>query len=153
MTLSGCGPRILTTDVSPVQYLALSPAPEGRLSLDERFAELARRRAAAELGGGAERIARQHAAGKKTARERIAGLVDKGSFEELDRFVVHQTTDFGMAEQRVPGDGVVTGSARIQGRPVYLFAQDFTVFGGSLSLPTPRRSARSWTWRSRWACP
>jgi propionyl-CoA carboxylase beta chain len=104
------------------------------MSLDERFAELGRRRAAAELGGGAERISRQHGAGKKTARERIAGLVDKGSFEELDRFVVHQATDLGMAEQRIPGDGVVTGSARIGGRPVYLFAQDFTVFGGSLSL-------------------
>ncbi len=104
------------------------------MSLDERFVELARLRAAAELGGGAERIARQHAAGKGTARERIARLVDKGSFDELDRFVVHQATDFGMAGQRIPGDGVVTGSARIDGRPIYLFAQDFTVFGGSLSL-------------------
>ena len=104
------------------------------MSLDERFAELARLRAAAELGGGTERIARQHGAGKRTARERIAGLVDKGSFEELGRFVVHQATDFGMAEQHVLGDGVVTGSARINGRPVYLFAQDFTVFGGSLSM-------------------
>jgi propionyl-CoA carboxylase beta chain len=104
------------------------------LSIDERFAELSRLRAATELGGGADRIARQHAAGKRTARERIAALVDKGSFEELDRFVVHQATDFGMAGQRVLGDGVVTGSARINGRPLYLFAQDFTVFGGSLSL-------------------
>src|SRR5207249_9849153 len=78
--------------------------------------------------------ARQHAAGKKTARERVALLVDKGSFDELDRFVVHQTSDFGMADQKVLGDGVVTGSARIDGRLVYLFAQDFTVFGGSLSL-------------------
>ncbi|MGH8898025.1 MAG: acyl-CoA carboxylase subunit beta [Egibacteraceae bacterium] len=104
------------------------------MSLDERFAELTRLRGAAELGGGPERIARQHAAGKRTARERVAGLVDKGSFEELDRFVVHQATDFGMAGQKVLGDGVVTGSARVNGRPVYLFAQDFTVFGGSLSL-------------------
>jgi propionyl-CoA carboxylase beta chain len=104
------------------------------MSLEERLAELARLREAAELGGGAERIARQHAGGKRTARERIATLVDKGSFEELDRFVVHQATDFGMADQRVLGDGVVTGSARIHGRPLYLFAQDFTVFGGSLSL-------------------
>ena len=104
------------------------------MSLDERFAELARLRGAAELGGGAERIARQHAAGKRTARERVAALVDKGSFEELDRFVVHQATDFGMADQKVLGDGVVTGSARVDGRPIYVFAQDFTVFGGSLSL-------------------
>jgi propionyl-CoA carboxylase beta chain len=104
------------------------------MTLDERFAELSRLRQAAEEGGGAERVARQHAAGKKTARERIALIVDKGSFEEIDRFVVHQATDFGMADQRVLGDGVVTGSAKIDGRPVYLFAQDFTVFGGSLSL-------------------
>ncbi len=104
------------------------------MSLEERFARLAHLRQAAEVGGGEERIARQHAGGKKTARERIALLVDKGSFDELDRFVVHQATDFGMASQRIPGDGVVTGSARIHGRPVYLFAQDFTVFGGSLSL-------------------
>jgi propionyl-CoA carboxylase beta chain len=104
------------------------------MSLEERFAELARLQAAAELGGGPERIGRQHAAGKKTARERIAALVDKGSFEELDRFVVHQATDFGMAEHKVLGDGVVTGAARIDGRPLYVFAQDFTVFGGSLSL-------------------
>jgi len=104
------------------------------VSLEERFAQLRRLRQEAELGGGADRIARQHKAGKKTARERIELLLDKGSFDELDRFVVHQTADFGMAEQKVLGDGVVTGSGRIHGRPVYLFAQDFTVFGGSLSL-------------------
>src|SRR3989454_12195555 len=104
------------------------------MTLDDRFAHLARLRQAAEGGGGTERVARQHAAGKKTARERVALLVDKGSCDELDRFVVHQATDFGMGDQKVLGDGVVTGSARIHGRPVYLFAQDFTVFGGSLSL-------------------
>src|SRR5436309_10501468 len=104
------------------------------MTLDDRFAHLARLRQAAEGGGGTARVARQHAAGKKTARERVALLVDKGSFDELDRFVVHQTSDFGMADQKVLGDGVVTGSARIDGRLVYLFAQDFTVFGGSLSL-------------------
>jgi propionyl-CoA carboxylase beta chain len=104
------------------------------MSLDERFARLARLRQAAELGGGPERIARQHAAGKKTARERLALLLDKGTFDEVDRFVVHQSHDFGLAEQRVLGDGVVTGSGRIHGRPVFVFAQDFTVFGGSLSL-------------------
>jgi propionyl-CoA carboxylase beta chain len=103
------------------------------VSLDERFAELRRLRAETELGGGPERIARQHGSGKKTARERIELLVDKGTFDELDRFVVHQSTDFGMAGQKVLGDGVVTGSGRVHGRPVYLFAQDFTVFGGSLS--------------------
>ena len=103
------------------------------VSLEDRLAELRRLRQLAELGGGEERIGRQHKAGKKTARERIELLVDKGSFDELDRFVVHQATDFGMAGQKVPGDGVVTGSGRIHGRPAYVFAQDFTVFGGSLS--------------------
>lgn len=85
------------------------------------------------LGGGEERIARQHAAGKLTARERLALLLDEGSFFELDRLVTHRCHDFGMESQRIPGDGVVTGLGRIDGRPVAVFAQDFTVFGGSLS--------------------
>ena len=85
------------------------------------------------LGGGPERIAAQHKKGKLTARERIDLLVDEGSFVELDRFVVHRCTDFDMQEKRILGDGVVTGHALIDGRPVYLFSQDFTVFGGSLS--------------------
>src|ERR671927_735310 len=103
------------------------------MSPDERLEELRRRNRAAELGGGEERIRRQHKAGKKTARERLELLLDPGSFLEIDRFVVHQSHDFGMDEQRIPGDGVVTGSGRIHGRPVFVFAQDFTVFGGSLS--------------------
>jgi len=85
------------------------------------------------LGGGPERIAAQHKKGKLTARERIDFLVDEGSFIELDRFVTHRCTDFNMQDQLVFGDGVVTGHALIDGRPVYLFSQDFTVFGGSLS--------------------
>jgi propionyl-CoA carboxylase beta chain len=108
-------------------------------SLPDRFDELRRRNRAAELAGGAERIARQHKGGKKTARERLELLLDKGSFAELDRFVVHQSRDFGMDELKVPGDGVVTGSGRIHGRPVYCFAQDFTVFGGSLSEAYARK--------------
>jgi len=88
---------------------------------------------AALAGGGEARVARQHAAGRKTARERVVGLFDAGTFRELDRFVTHTCTDFGMEEQKVPGDGVVTGYGRIDGRLVYVFAQDFTVFGGSLS--------------------
>jgi propionyl-CoA carboxylase beta chain len=96
----------------------------------ERLAELNR---LAELGGGTDRIAKQHEAGKLTARERIEALVDPGSFVELDKFKMHRCTDFGMAEQRTPGDGVVTGYGRVDGRIVYIFAQDFTVFGGSLS--------------------
>jgi propionyl-CoA carboxylase beta subunit len=108
-------------------------------SLQDQFDELHRRDLAAQLGGGAERIARQHKAGKKTARERLELLLDKGSFAEVDRFVVHQSHDFDMNEQRVPGDGVVTGSGRIHGRPVFVFAQDFTVFGGSLSEAYARK--------------
>ena len=109
------------------------------MSLQERFEELHRRHAEAEQGGGDERVRRQHKAGKKTARERVDLLLDPGSFVELDKFVVHQTHDFGMDEQRIPGDGVVTGSGRIHGRPVFVFAQDFTVFGGSLSEAYARK--------------
>jgi len=109
------------------------------MSLQERFDELRRRRAQAELAGGDERVRRQHKAGKKTARERLELLLDPGSFLELDKFVVHQSHDFGMAEQRIPGDGVVTGSGRIHGRPAFVFAQDFTVFGGSLSEAYARK--------------
>ena len=87
----------------------------------------------AEEGGGRERQERQHAEGKLTARERVERLLDEGTFEELDKLVEHRCLDFGMAEQKVPGDGVVSGYGRIEGRLVYVFAQDFTVFGGSLS--------------------
>ncbi len=109
------------------------------MPLQDRFEELHRRNHAAEAGGGPERIERQHKAGKKTARERLEVLLDKGSFAELDRFVLHQSNDFGMDAQRIPGDGVVTGSGRIHGRPVFAFAQDFTVFGGSLSESYARK--------------
>jgi len=109
------------------------------MSGSDRFEELRRRHAEAELGGGAERIRRQHKAGKKTARERLELLLDPGSFLEVDKFVVHQSHDFGMEDQRVPGDGVVTGSGRIHGRTVFVFAQDFTVFGGSLSEAYARK--------------
>ena len=87
----------------------------------------------AELGGGGERLERQHEAGKLTARERIDLLFDPGSFQEIDKLVTHRCRDFGMAEQVIPGDGVVCGQGRIDGRSVYAFAQDFTVFGGSVS--------------------
>jgi propionyl-CoA carboxylase beta chain len=87
----------------------------------------------AELGGGAERVQRQHAAGKLTARERVDLLFDPGTFEELDKLVTHRCRDFGMADQIIPGDGVVAGHGLIDGRQVFAFAQDFTVFGGSLS--------------------
>ncbi|MBN9148603.1 MULTISPECIES: acyl-CoA carboxylase subunit beta [unclassified Nitrobacter] len=91
------------------------------------------RRAAAKLGGGEKRIAAQHARGKLTARERIELLLDRGSFEEFDMFVEHRSTEFGMDKSKVPGDGVVTGWGTVNGRKVFMFAKDFTVFGGSLS--------------------
>ncbi len=100
------------------------------MSRQETLAALERR---AEEGGGADRIRRQHDAGKLTARERIELLFDAGSFEEVDKLVTHRCLDFGMERQLVPGDGVVAGSGRVDGRLVYAFAQDFTVFGGSLS--------------------
>jgi propionyl-CoA carboxylase beta chain len=95
--------------------------------------ELEEKRAAARLGGGQKRIDAQHAKGKLTARERIELLLDPGSFEEWDMFVEHRTHDFGMGDQKIPGDGVVTGYGTINGRVVFLFSQDFTVFGGALS--------------------
>ncbi|PYU31647.1 MAG: methylmalonyl-CoA carboxyltransferase [Acidobacteria bacterium] len=101
--------------------------------LHDRLEELRRRNAEAEAGGGPDRREREHKAGKLTARERIALLLDEGSFEELDKFVTHRCTDFGMEEHRPAGDGFVTGYGRIDGRLVYVFAHDFTVFGGSLS--------------------
>ncbi len=103
------------------------------MNLEEKLAELKRRDALAEEGGGAERRARQHKEGKMSARERIAFLLDEGTFEETDKLVTHHCTDFGMQEQKVFGDGFVTGYGRIEGRLVFCFAQDFTVFGGSLS--------------------
>src|SRR6187551_2851633 len=101
-------------ELNPVQFLA----------------DLNRR---AEAGGGDERLRRQREAGKLTARERIDLLFDAGTFEEIDKFVTHRCRDFGMSEQLIPGDGVVAGHGRINGRLTYAFAQDFTVFGGSLS--------------------
>ena len=101
--------------------------------MSDPISELESRLDRARLGGGRERIDRQHAAGKLTARERVELLVDPGSFVEIDALVTHRCTDFGMEENRVPGDGVVCGHGTVEGRLVYLFAQDFTVFGGSLS--------------------
>src|SRR3954465_2890591 len=95
--------------------------------------ELEKRRGPARLGGGAKRIAAQHSKGRLTARERLSVLLDPGSFEEYDMFVEHNATDFGLDQVTIPGGGVVTGSGTINGRLVYVFAQDFTVFGGSLS--------------------
>jgi len=103
------------------------------MSIDQELEELERRKRESELGGGDQRIQRQHDEGKLTARERVSLLFDPGSFQELDQLVVHRSTDFGMEKQRISGDGVVVGFGTIEGRLVYAFAQDFTVFGGSLS--------------------
>src|SRR6185312_3004782 len=97
------------------------------------LARLEEMEARAAIAGGEARIAKQHEAGKLTARERIEALLDEGSFVELDKFVTHRCADFGMQEQKILGDGVVTGHGTVDGRRVCVFAQDFTVFGGSLS--------------------
>jgi propionyl-CoA carboxylase beta chain len=103
------------------------------MNLEEKNAELQKRNRLAEEGGGAKRRARQHKEGKMSARERIEFLLDEGTFEETDKLVTHRCNDFGMAEQKYYGDGFITGYGRIEDRLVYVFAQDFTVFGGSLS--------------------
>src|SRR5437879_9347 len=102
------------------------------MTMKELSKELGELREKSQEGGGRDKIEDQHSKGKMTARERIMALVDPGSFVEMDRFVVHQTSDFGMAEKKILGDGVVTGYGKIDGRTVYLFSHDFTVFGGSL---------------------
>ena len=104
------------------------------MTLEEKLAELEKRNSAAEAGGGAERVRRQHEAGKLSARERIDLLLDEGSFQELDRLVTHSCHDFDMQSKVIPGDGFVTGYGKIGGRLAYVFSHDFTVFGGSLSL-------------------
>jgi len=103
------------------------------MGLKENLEQLERLNREAELGGGEERIERQHASGKLTARERVERLLDPGSFVETDKFKTHRCTDFDMDKRKIPGDGVVTGYGTIDGRLVYVFSQDFTVFGGSLS--------------------
>ena len=100
---------------------------------ENKVEQLREKNRAAEAGGGVERVARQHADGKMTARERIDFLLDDGTFEEFDRLKTHRCTDFGLARQQYPGDGFVTGHGLVDGREVFVFAQDFTVFGGSLS--------------------
>ncbi|MCB0202757.1 MAG: acyl-CoA carboxylase subunit beta, partial [Anaerolineae bacterium] len=115
----------------PQQRLFLSQ--EALVTTNPLIEQLRQRKQQARLGGGEDRIARQHAGGKLTARERLDFMLDKGSFRELDMFVTHRSHDFGLEKQRFMGDGVITGYGTIDGRPVYVFSQDFTVFGGSLS--------------------
>src|SRR3954451_6825007 len=101
--------------------------------MQEILRRLEEKRAAARAGGGQRRIQAQHDKGRLTARERIELLVDPGSFEEWDMFVEHRSNDFGMHDQKIPGDGVVTGHGTVNGRLIFVFSQDFPVFGGSLS--------------------
>src|SRR4030042_4505549 len=103
------------------------------MTIEEKIKRLQELDNEAELGGGAERIENQHKSGKLTARERIELLLDKGSFDEFDKFVTHRCTDFKMNKKKYLGDGVITGHGLINGRPVFFFSQGFTVFGGSLS--------------------
>ena len=104
--------------------------------MDDIIKELELRRENAKLGGGQKRIDSQHSKGKLTARERIQILLDEGSFEEYDMFVEHDSHEFGMQDQKIPGDGVVIGSGLINGRTVFIYVKDFTVFGGSFIFST-----------------
>jgi len=124
-----------TSIVNRLIVISINPLKQERLMSNqlEKVKELIELRAQARLGGGEKAIEKQHAKGKYTARERIAQLLDEGSFEELDMFVQHRCTNFGQEKKHFLGDGVVTGYGTIEGRLVYVFAQDFTVFGGSLS--------------------
>ena len=112
------------------------------MTMRDKLELLEARRSESEQGGGAERLEAQHAKGKLSARERLDLLLDEGTFVEIDRFVTHRSHDFGLDKQLIYGDGVVTGHGRIHGRPVFIFSQDFTVFGGSLSESFAEKSAR-----------
>src|SRR3989440_12785331 len=112
------------------------------MSMRDKLELLQKKRAEAELGGGADRIKTQHDKGKLTARERLDLLLDPGSFVELDRFVTHRAVDFGLADEKYLGDGVVTGHGQIDRRLGYVFSQDFTVFGGSLSEGPARKGCQ-----------
>jgi propionyl-CoA carboxylase beta chain len=127
------GPDIMAATLSPALSLRKDTRRFAVPTNDERLAQLDALRAESLLGGGVDRVEKQHASGKLTARERLELLLDADSFVELDRFVVHRSTEFDIADQHPLGDGVVTGHGRIAGRTVYVFSQDFTVFGGSLS--------------------
>lgn len=115
----------------------------------DKINELYDRRREAELGGGDERIARQHEKGKLTARERIELLLDEGTFVELNPFIEHRSSDFGLEEMKYPGDGVVTGYGKINGRPVYLFHRILPFSAGRLVKCMLKRLQRRWIWRRK----
>ncbi|MBI5440486.1 MAG: methylmalonyl-CoA carboxyltransferase [Deltaproteobacteria bacterium] len=122
-------------------------------NLEARFELLGRKNREAEAGGGADRVAKHHSQGKLTARERLALLFDPGSLVEVDRFVTHQCTNFGMEKTKFLGDGVVTGYGKVEGRYVYAYAQDFTVFGGSLSLTMSNKICKIMDMALKSGCP
>src|SRR3982751_748855 len=121
--------------------------------MKDPIARLEQMEAKAALAGGKARIDKQHEAGKLTARERISALLDEGSFVELDKFVTHRCADFGMQEQKILGDGVVTGHGTVDGRPICVFAQDFTVFGGSLSGAYAQKICKVMDLATKIGCP
>src|SRR5260370_42555562 len=120
-----------------------SAEPAGLKGTQGKLTELHTLKEAAMLGGGKKRIEAEHKKGKLTARERLDLLLDPGTFNELDMFVTHRSTDFGLDEQRIPGDGVVTGYGQIDGRLVYVFSQDFTFFGVSLSQAPSQKTSQN----------
>src|SRR5204862_8261360 len=122
-------------------------------AMKDPIAHLEEREAKAVLAGGDARIAKMQEAGKLTARERISALLDDGSFVELDKFVTHRCADFGMQDQKILGDGVVTGHGTVDGRPVCVFAQDFTVFGGSLSGAYAQKICKVMDLATKIGCP
>src|SRR5712672_269536 len=123
------------------------------MGLKENIEQLNRLTREAEAGGGEERLKKQHAQGRMTARERVEFLLDRGSFVELDKFKTHRITDFDMAERKIPGDGVVTGYGTIDGRQVCVFSHDFTVFGGSLSGAFAEKVCKVMDLAAKTGCP
>ncbi|HHY82065.1 MAG TPA: methylmalonyl-CoA carboxyltransferase [Clostridiales bacterium] len=123
------------------------------MSTEQKILEMQERKLSLQMGGGQDRIDKQHKSGKLTARERIAKLVDPGSFVEIDAFVTHRCTDFGMDKETAPSDGVITGYATIDGRPVYLYSQDFTVRGGSLGEMHAKKITKVMDMAMKMGCP
>ncbi|MDF1555683.1 MAG: carboxyl transferase domain-containing protein, partial [Deferrisomatales bacterium] len=123
------------------------------MSLKKKFELLAQKNKDAEAGGGAKRVEKHHAQGKLTARERLNLFFDAGTFVEVDKFVTHQCTNFGMEKTQFLGDGVVTGYGKVDGRTVYAYAQDFTVFGGSLSLTMSNKICKVMDMALKNGCP
>ena len=121
--------------------------------IDKKIETLNEMRQQAQKGGGQQRIDQQHSRGKLTARERLAKLMDEGTFQEMDSFVTHRATDFGLGERKFLGDAVVTGFGQVDGRQVFAYAQDFTVFGGSLSEAVGQKICKIMDLAGKTGCP